>query len=144
MIKKERLRNKFVKFVKFKLKSSFALTLHNTLSHRINVAVKRRVKAIKTRYLKRLSNLLNERSAYSKNINQMSFIKNTVNSVLSHTLAEHKYNVLAFGLDYHISTRTNRNNIDIEFELYFRIINCYLNEIPDNIVCYLKTKLRNI
>lgn len=33
----------------------------------------------------------------------------------SHTLAEHDYNVLAFGLDNHIPTRGNKNITDIEF-----------------------------
>ena len=42
----------------------------------------------------------------------------------SHTLAEYGYNALAFGLDIHIATRTNKNIIDFEFWLYLRIINC--------------------
>ena len=131
----------------------------NPLFHQINTAVKSRVKSTKTRYLKSLINLRNERPTYNNNINQISFIKNTVNNVLSHTLAEYKQNILAqtikldyqirisnqaFGLNYQIPKRTNRNIIEIEFELYLQIINSYVSEIPDNIDCCLKTKLRNI
>ena len=47
----------------------------------------------------------------------------------SYTLTEDEYNVLAFGLDDHIPTRTNKNIIDTEFELYFQSINRYLNDI---------------
>ena len=62
----------------------------NPLFHQINTAVKSRVKSTKTRYLKSLINLRNERPTYNNNINQISFIKNTVNNVLFHTLAEYK------------------------------------------------------
>ena len=61
-----------------------------------------------------------------------------------HALAEHDYNALAFGLDNHIPTRGNKNITDIEFQLHLQIINCYVNEIPDNRVSHLKTTLRNI
>ena len=62
----------------------------------------------------------------------------------SYTLTEDKYNALAFGLDHHIATRTNKNIIDTEFEVYFQSINRYVNDIPDNKISHLKTKLRNI
>ena len=39
----------------------------------------------------------------------------------SYTLAEDEYNALAFELDHHILTRTNKNIIDTEFELYFKV-----------------------
>ena len=47
---------------KFQLKSSLTLILYNTLLHRINVAVKSRVKAIMTGHFDKLSNLGNKRS----------------------------------------------------------------------------------
>ena len=37
----------------------------------------------------------------------------------SYNLTKDEYNPLAFGLDHHIPTRTNKNIIDTEFELYF-------------------------
>ena len=52
--------------------------------------------------------------------------------MLSYTLTEDKYNAFTFGLDHHISTRTNKNNIDTEFEFCFQSINRHINEIPDN------------
>ena len=55
--------------IKFQLKSSLTLILYNTLSHRINVAVKSTVKAVTTRHLNNLSNLRNKRSTYSSNSN---------------------------------------------------------------------------
>ena len=61
-----------------------------------------------------------------------------------YTLTEDEYNAFAFGLDHHIPARTNKNIIDTEFELYFQSVNRYVNEIPDNKISHLKTKLRNI
>ena len=37
-----------------------------------------------------------------------------------------------------------KNIIDTEFELYFQSINRYANDIPDNKISHLKTKVRNI
>ena len=124
--------------------SSLKLILYYSLLHRINVAVKSRVKAITTRHLNKLTNLRNKRSTYSSNSNHISFIKNTVYNMSFYTLTEDEYNTLAFGLDQHIPTRTNKNIIDTEFELYYQSINRYVNNIPDNKISYLKTKLRNI
>ena len=58
--------------------------------------------------------------------------------MLSYTLTEDKYNAFTFGLDHHISTRTNKNNIDTEFEFCFQSINRHINEIPDNKISHLK------
>ena len=62
----------------------------------------------------------------------------------SYPLTEDEYNALAFGLDQHIPTRTNNNINDTEFELYFQSINRYANDIPDNKISHLKTKIKNI
>ena len=94
-----------------------------------------------TRHLNRLRNLSNK---YSKSINHTSFVKRIVHNMSSFTLIEHEYNTLVFGLDHHIPTRTKENIIDTEFELYSQSINCYVNEIPDNKISHLKTKLRTI
>ena len=59
-----------------------------------------------------------------------------------YTLAEDEYNALTFGLDHHIPARTIKNT-DNEFEVYPQSINRYVNEIPDNKISHLKTKLRN-
>ena len=72
----------------------------------------------------------------------MSFIKNTVCSMSSYPLTEDEYNSLVFGVDQHILTITKNNIIDTEFELYFQSINRYANDIPDNKISPLKTKLR--
>ena len=48
----------------------------------------------------------------------------------SYTLTEHKYNALTFGLDHHIPTRTNKNIIHPELELYFQNINPYVRGHP--------------
>ena len=98
---------KQIRDIKFQLKSSLTLILYNTLLHRVNVAVKSRVKAITTRHLNKLSNLRNKRSTYSSNSNHISFIKNTICNMSAYLLTEDEYNALAFGLDQHIPTRTN-------------------------------------
>ena len=51
---------------------------------------------------------------------------------------------MASGLDAQVPTRSNKNIIDTKFELYFQSINRYVNDIPDNEISHLKTKLRNI
>ena len=56
----------------------------------------------------------------------------------SYTFTEDKYNAFTFGLDHHIPTRTNKNNIDTEFEFCFQSINRHINEIPDNKISHLK------
>ena len=58
----------------------------------------------------------------------------------SYTLTEDEYNALTFGLDHHIPTK---NIIGTEFELYFQIINCYVNDVPGNKISHLKTKPRS-
>ena len=57
---------------------------------------------------------------------------------------------MAFGLDYHIPIRTNKNITDTESELYLESITHYVKDIPDNKVwnylklfSHLETKLRN-
>ena len=112
--------------------------------HQINIAVKSKVKAIMTRHTKKLINLCNKKSIYDNRGNHISFIKNTVYNMQSYTFSEEEYNALAFGLDHHIPTKTKRNVIETEFELYFQSIHRYTNEIPDSKISYLKTKLRNI
>ena len=62
----------------------------------------------------------------------------------SYNLIKDEYNPLAFGLDHHTPIRTNKNIIDTEFELYFQSINRYVNDMPDNKIIHLKTRLRNI
>ena len=71
----ERKIKKRIRDIKFQLKSSLTFIVYNTLLHRINVAVKSRVKVITTRRLNKLSNLRNKRSAYSSNSHHMLFIK---------------------------------------------------------------------
>ena len=127
--------------IKFQLKSSLTLILYNTLLQRINVVVKSRVKAITTGHLSKFSNLCNKRSTYSSNRNHISFSNYSVFNMSSYTLTEDEYNALAFGLDHHIPTRTNKNIIGSELEFYFQSINRFVNDIPDNkIVTSKKTK----
>ena len=90
--------------------------------HRINVAVKSRVKAIATTHLNKLSNLRNKRSTYSKNVNHISFIKNTVYNMSSYTLTGDEYNALTFGLDHHIPAKTIKNIMDTELRSTFRVL----------------------
>lgn len=45
---------------------------------------------------------------------------------------EDKYKALAFGLDHHMSTRTNKSIIENESELFLQSITGYVSYIPDN------------
>ena len=51
-----------------------------------------------------------------------------------YTPTEDEYNALAFGLDHHIPTRTNKNITDTEFEIYLQNINRYANELPELLI----------
>ena len=135
---------KQIRDIKINLKSSLALIFYHTLLHQINIAVKSKVKAITTRHTKKLINLRNKQSTYDNRDNHTSFIKNTVYNMSSYTLSKEEHNALAFGLDHHIPTKTKRNVIETEFELYFQSIHRYANEIAESKISYLKTKLRNI
>ena len=112
--------------------------------HEMNVAVKSRVNAITTRHLNKLNNLCNKRSTSNSNNNHRSFLKTTASNTSSYNVTEDAYNALVFILHHHILKRTNKNVIETEFERYFQSINYYVNDIPDNKITQLKTKLRNI
>ena len=45
---------------------------------------------------------------------------------------EDKYKALAFRLDHHMPTRTNKSIIENESELFLQSINGYVNYISDN------------
>ena len=115
---------KAIRDTKIKLKSSLTLIIYNTLLHQINIAVKSKVKAITSRHTKKLINLRDKRSDYNNKFNNYTctFIKATVHNMSSYNLTQEEYDALAFGLDHHIPTRTNKNIIDTEFELYYQSI----------------------
>ena len=54
------------------------------------------------------------------------------NPIFTCILTEDEYKALAFGLDYHIPIRTNKNITDTESELYLESITRYVKDIPDN------------
>ena len=62
----------------------------------------------------------------------------------SYAQVEAEYNALVFGIDHHISTKTSKNIIETEFELYFQDIIRYVNKTPDNKISHLKIELKNI
>ena len=48
-----------------------------------------------------------------------------------------------YGLDYHIPTNINRNNIKTEFESFFQNLLCDLSDMPEYKTSKVKTKLCN-
>ena len=112
---------KQIRDIKSQLKSSLTFILYNTLLRRISIAIQSRVKAITTRHLNKWSNLRNKRSTYSSNSNHISFIKNTIYNMSSYTLTEDEYYSLAFGLDHHILTRTNKILLTLNLSSIFKV-----------------------
>ena len=67
---------------------------------------------------------------------------NIVHNFSSHKLTAEEEYILSFGLDHHIPTKLNGNNIKTEFEAFYYHLNKQLKQIPTNEKDELKTKLR--
>ena len=60
-----------------------------------------------------------------------------------HNLTQEEHEALSYGLDHHISTSINRNNINTEFGLFFQNLHYDLSDMPENEISIVKTKLHN-
>ena len=73
----------------------------------------------------KLSSLFMEKKKvldWTENINNVSkpvLLKSIVHNFLSHNLTKEEHEALSYGLNYHIQTNINRNNIKTEFESSF-------------------------
>ena len=68
--------------------------------------------------------------------------RNMVNIFSSYDLSAEEYHILSYGLDHHISTKINDNEIKTEFEAFFYQLNKQLKHLSSNEMDELKSKLR--
>ena len=99
----------------------------------VNIAVKSRIKVIKLRHGKKLHNLkLKQKRTNYVDGRKRSYIKHTVHNFSSYVLSNEEYNVLSFGLDHHIPTKSKDVAIEVEFEQFYQGLLKNLTHIPDN------------
>ena len=67
------------------------------------------MKAIMTRYRKKLLNLHNKKFDFPRGGGFPSYIKSSVFNMTLHDPTEEDYQAISYGLDYHFPTKTNKN-----------------------------------
>ena len=66
-----------------------------------------------------------------------------VHNYSTYTLSDGDYEALSFGLDIHIPVQVNKNDIYIEFQVFFQSLPKDISKIPENELRQIKTSLRN-
>ena len=96
-------------------------TTYTPLLHRINVAVKSRIKSIAKRHEKKLSQF-RKRQQKSDIKSRIQVSKNTIHNFSSYTLPDNEIMALNSGLHQHIPCMVNYDSINTEFELFYQKI----------------------
>ena len=78
------------------------------------------------------------------NVSKPFLLKSIVHNFSLYNLTQKEHEALSYGLDYHIPTNSNRNNIKTELESFFQNLLYDLSDMPENEISKVKTKLRNI
>ena len=68
-------------------------------------------------------------------------LKSTVHNFSSHNLTQEEHKTLSYGLDHHIPTNINRNNIKTEFESFLQNLLYHLSDMPKNEISKAKKKI---
>ena len=125
-----------------KLRSSISFVLDSTLLYQINIAVKSKVRTISFRHKKKMKNLKNKQQHKQlKDDHPLIYIKHIVCNISSYVLSDEEQQALSFGLDQHVSVKSDTNSINTEFEHYFQNIKISITNISDENILQLKTKL---
>ena len=131
-----------IKTLSTQLKIALSMLVYTTLLHRINIAVKSRIKSIAKRHEKKLSKF-KKRQQKSDIKNRIQVSKNTIQNFSSYTLSDDEIMALNYGLDQHIPYTVNYNSINTEFELFYQNILRDTSHIPEQNLAHVKTKLRS-
>ena len=76
-----------------------------------------------------------------KDYHPLIYIKHTVCNMSSYVLSDEEQLALSFGLDQHVTVKSDTNLISTEFEHYFQNIKSSITNISDENILQLKTKL---
>ena len=117
--------------------------MYNTLIHQIKIAINSRFKVINLRHEKKLIKFRKNQQKIRK-YTDPGILRSTVHNCSSYTLTTEEMNALAFGLNHHIPTKTGRNTLRIEYEMFFQNLLKDITHIPENEVGQIKTKLLNV
>ena len=131
-----------IKALNTQLKIVLPTLVYTTLLHRINVAVKRRIKSIAKRHERKLSKFRKHqhKSDFKRRI---EVSKNAIHNFSSYTLSDDEIMALNYGLDQHIPYTMNYNSINTEFELSYQNILRDISHIPEQNLAHVETKFQN-
>ena len=59
-------------------------------------------------------------------------------------LTQKEHEALSYGLDHHIPTNSNRNNIKTEYQSFFQNQLCDISDQPENEISKVREKLCNV
>ena len=113
----ERKFRKQVRVVIIELKSSLSLVLFHTVIHQVGIAVKSKIKCIKSRHEKKLDKFLQRQSKLYRNDSRYYF-KNTVHKFSSCVLSSNEELALAYCLEQHIPIKLNKHTNKTEFQAF--------------------------
>ena len=125
------------------LKRCLTNIIYMALLHRINEAIKSKIKAVWARHLEKLEKLRLRQNNVSPRKNNLVYLKHTICNVSSYQLTHKEKRALSYGLDHYIPSKANSNLICTEFENYFQNIKHKITNLPEIQISHLKTKLRN-
>ena len=131
-----------IKALSTQLKIALSMLVYTTLLHRINIAVKSRIKSIAKRHEKKLSKF-KKRQQKSDIKNRIQVSKNTIHNFSSYTLSDDEIMALNYGLDQHIPYTVIYNSINTELELFYQNILRDISHISEQNLAHVKTKLRS-
>ena len=77
------------------------------------------------------------------NVSKPVLLKSIVHNFSSYNLTQEEQEAWSYGLDHHILTNININNIKTEFESFFQNLLYDHSDITENEISKVKTKLRN-
>ena len=92
------------------LKSILGLFLCSALIREINHVIKSRYKAIKSRHEKKLQKFWTAQKR-ENNVSKPVLLKSIIHNFSLYNLRQEEHEALSYGLDHHIPTNINRNNI---------------------------------
>ena len=123
-----------------KIKGTFSCVLFIALIHKIRKIVNIKLSKVLKRHKKKLMVL---RSKYGEKNNSKLQLQNTISNYSSYTLTIAEENALRYGLDQHIPSNTSSDKIRMEFESFYQNITPHIQNIEDENVISIKTKLLN-
>ena len=119
------------------MKEDIGLILFNTVNYYLNKVIAKTLIKVKHRHEKNVST----KERFMAKV--ILFIGSTVHNYSSYNLSVEEEKALSFGLDQHIPTTLNRNNLHTEFEYFYQNITHDISHLSEDDVSKLKTKLRH-